>query len=1215
MADSQSNPNEVSEESAPKPKVLRKRKSWLRRFAMLFVLLVIAAWISPLIVSKTELRNHLPKLLLPQLVSQVQLGETRLDWLSPIDIRDIRIEHDSAPLFEAARFSSSEPLWRIIARTSGLGTFRVQDPVLHVSVNDTDTNVERFISKCNELFPSSGSRPSYQLEIENGRVELENATLSKQTSIDQVVLHLKSADGVLDELNFASGNPPATDAAETTDWIVVRYLKPIAQPDGATEAAPVTKTILVKAAKWKLDRFGPLLPRVNPHAELEGELNADTTISLIAAETGTEWDWSGTLGTDKLVLAGFPAIERDRLALDQVQLTGRTAMTQGRLAMHDVKVVTDIGLFTATGDVPLGASTEKSSSEIVLSLLSDEDYHVQGRVDLARLAKLLPQTLHIRDGIEITGGDVQVDMVGAAADGIRRWSGKVGIAKLNASNNGQPIPWNQPFNARFAAHRDQSSVIVDLLECQSDFLKVSAKGTLEDAEFTANGDLTALLNQIKRFVDIGVAQMAGTLNVTGELKRLDASHVALKSHAALNNFAFGLDPKKVWREQRLELNCSATAQVDSTPQISTIDAAQLQMSSGGDTLIAVLQSPVDWAAKGPYALKADVRGNLATWQTRLRPFAATSGWNLSGNADISTRFKVDLQQVDVSVLDASVTGLQATSTGWIIQDPNAKLTTAGTWNRSARTWKSQKFELASEALTAHVADMECAVGDQGVSSFSGRANYKADLSRLSRWKNQATPNPSYYLLGTLTGTANVIQQGAGASTQLDGDIQNFIVAAPGVGQSGQMEWLPLWKEPQLKLGLDGAYDASADRLAVKSSRVELTGLSLLANGTLDQLSTARRIDLTGNVDYDWDQLSTRLDPRVGQNVRLTGKDRRPFNLKGSLVSTTTPGGVQQLPATSVSFRPTGAQAGVNSATPSSGGLSDLMGQGGVGWQSASVYGFTAGAGDLSAKIERGVCQLTPLDLVVNDGKLHLAPTIYLDRNPAMVVVPQGKLVDQVTLSPELCRNALKLALPMLADSTEVDGKFSVDVQGASLPLSAPSSGAADGVISIHRAQARPGPAAAQLVSAINQIQSLITRRQAGDANGDGNSLQMPEQQIPIKLQQGRVYHQGMTFVVRNVTVKTSGSVGVDNTLSLVAEIPVKDEWIGNNKTFMGLKGKTLQVPIGGTTSRPQIDPNFLASLAQQLGGSALEGVLQDKVGGGLDNVINNGLDKLLRGKK
>ena len=112
-----------------------------------------------------------------------------------------------------------------------------------------------------------------------------------------------------------------------------------------------------------------------------------------------------------------------------------------------------------------------------------------------------------------------------------------------------------------------------------------------------------------------------------------------------------------------------------------------------------------------------------------------------------------------------------------------------------------------------------------------------------------------------------------------------------------------------------------------------------------------------------------------------------------------------------------------------------------------------------------------------------------------------------------------------------------------------------------------------------------------------------------------MHHEGLTFIVKNVTVRTSGSVGTDETISLVAEIGIRDEWLGNNKALAGLKGQSIQIPMTGTLTRPQPDPRVFANLAQQIGGSALEGLLQDKVGDKLDDAINNGLDKLLKRKK
>ena len=292
----------------------------------------------------------------------------------------------------------------------------------------------------------------------------------------------------------------------------------------------------------------------------------------------------------------------------------------------------------------------------------------------------------------------------------------------------------------------------------------------------------------------------------------------------------------------------------------------------------------------------------------------------------------------------------------------------------------------------------------------------------------------------------------------------------------------------------------------------------------------------------------------------------------------------------------------------------MSGQAGLGWTAANVYGIVAGPGDISAKLENGVCQFAPLDITVNEGKLHLTPTVHLESDPSLLVLPQEKVIDKIRLSPELCSGWLKFVVPALADSAQVEGKFSLDMQAASLPLSAPATGSVDATLAVHQVQVRPGPLALKIVSAIDQVQTIISRRPLGDLSQDV-WLEMPEQQIPFKLEQGRVHHQGMTFTVKNVAVKTSGSVGLDETLQLIAEIPVRNEWLGSNKVFAGLKGQSIQIPINGTLTSPQLDPRVLSNLTQQMGGTVIEGLLKDQVGDKLDGAINKGLDRLFGGKK
>ena len=153
----------------------------------------------------------------------------------------------------------------------------------------------------------------------------------------------------------------------------------------------------------------------------------------------------------------------------------------------------------------------------------------------------------------------------------------------------------------------------------------------------------------------------------------------------------------------------------------------------------------------------------------------------------------------------------------------------------------------------------------------------------------------------------------------------------------------------------------------------------------------------------------------------------------------------------------------------------------------------------------------------------------------------------------------------------------------------------------------------QLLGVIDQVRSVLRQRAATGPQRERVLMEMPEQSVDFKLADGRMHHQGLTFQFQDVTLRTSGSVGMDETLNLIAEIPVPDEWVAGKKLLAGFKGKSISIPIGGTLKQPRLDSRVLGDLTKQMGGSALEGFLGDKLGGSLDKPLEGQLEKKLEG--
>lgn len=87
MADSGLTANSnVAGNAKPKKK---KHFRWLNRCAYLLVLFGILGWLAPTIVAVKELQSQVARLLLANFPGRIELGETSLDWFSPIVIKNL----------------------------------------------------------------------------------------------------------------------------------------------------------------------------------------------------------------------------------------------------------------------------------------------------------------------------------------------------------------------------------------------------------------------------------------------------------------------------------------------------------------------------------------------------------------------------------------------------------------------------------------------------------------------------------------------------------------------------------------------------------------------------------------------------------------------------------------------------------------------------------------------------------------------------------------------------------------------------------------------------------------------------------------------------------------------------------------------------------------------------------------------------------------------
>ena len=184
----------------------------------------------------------------------------------------------------------------------------------------------------------------------------------------------------------------------------------------------------------------------------------------------------------------------------------------------------------------------------------------------------------------------------------------------------------------------------------------------------------------------------------------------------------------------------------------------------------------------------------------------------------------------------------------------------------------------------------------------------------------------------------------------------------------------------------------------------------------------------------------------------------------------------------------------------------------------------------------------------------------------------------------MCQGWLKYVAPMMADATRIDGQLSVDLAHAKIPVTEPKAGNVAGVVAVHRAQLRPGPLADQFLVPAAEIKSLLGKQAFnGEPLGGGRAfMTVDNQNIEFQMVEGRVYHRNMQIAVQDVIITTNGSVGFDQSIDMVAQIPLRDQWFSDTGVLRGLKGQVIQVPIKGTLEKPSLEKGAIRELAKKL---------------------------------
>jgi hypothetical protein len=1008
--------------------------------------------------------------------------------------------------------------------------------------------------------------------------------------------------------------------------------------------APARQLLEVIAERLPLAPLEPWLARVLPAARLTGNGSADLkitwapTLKAPGSAGGPPSDAVHQLNTSPGEAGGYnlaangklngtnirftsAALSGDLIELPTAAIALDAALTGNRLAARNCTARSDWLQAEINGDFDV-----QEIAALSLKSLPTSDATITARAELPQLIRMLPRTLRLRPGVRIDAGSMEITARSAKEAAGRRWTVAAAVQDLVGSDGVRPIRWTKPVEIGLDAADTSTGPQLQRAMLRSAFATATADGTTGGLEGELQFNLDELASQLGQFVDLSAWRLSGTGAGEFSLRDTGDSRFAASAELDLKQIDVQHHGKVVWQDPELRVEAQANGNRESFKP-ERIDAASLTMRGPSDTLTVGLLEPMDLTNfNQAWAIHLTGNGPLELWAGRLRPWVAGVPEQLAGRSTIAAQIRARQGLLHVTQSELSVENLRAAVGATVIVEPQLKAAGDFRWESLARAIESNDLQVTSSTVAARARGLSVKLAGTGPPTVRGDVAFRGDLERLSAWGNiLGTTQDGLRPRGEAVGRLQLASDASRATANLSLTATPFqlVNSADGV---------VAWNEPGVKLTTEAVYTSADDRLQLSNLQLNGKTVQLSGAGVVEQLRTAGLVHGDVNVTYDAPELANLLATYLGPNVQFQGANTARIQATGRLYAEASRGAsAPGVPATTVSTPSTWNADPTASPSPQSPAPNPSAPHWSqrwqvtteTGWAAASFYGLPVGAARLTANVRDGQVQFTPLELAVGQGgRLSLHPRVTLDPQPQTLELAPGQIISNVAISAEVSERMLKYAAPIVAGATRTSGSFSFFMEGAQIPLRQPKQGRLNGRLTIHNLAVMPGPMLQSVAGLIRQIEGFGKTAQGAGGNPLegllGGVLQpqqpaqplkgitMTERAIDVQVSEGRVYHRNLEFLIDDVPVRSNGSVGFDETLALVIEIPIQAKWVGSKPALQPLVGQMITIPVSGTFNKPNIDERAIGAFLTQAAQATAGGLLGDE--------LNKALDKLLKPK-
>ncbi len=1140
---------------------------------------------------------------------RIDLASIEGGWLRSIKVRGLRLIDDKgAELVKVAEVETELNLIRLATNYKNLGTITIRGAEAVVDVQPGTTNIEEAIKpllgSMNSSKPNASSASSSS-SFPTGRIRIADAFVHARDSVDLTAWDFKVSEADIPLPTKEQPIPPMTlvGLVQQTNALPGEALMGgqfTVRTQPMTAAANVTADGLAPM-KMNISTNGlpmqwfSLVKRRMPEIPIERILGLATVQADIALSNNNIEAQIQTAQIDSLRIIAPTLVGKRGAGLQQIKLSGNVQLVGSRLTTQNATLQCDIGSLAANADMPWPLVIPT----VTQPWLQDTDLELKGKVDLARLIQVAPDLIQMQDQVQLLAGNAELSasqrksapVAGAALAAPPTSSYRMQLGGLQANVQGTTMRWDQALQASVDVIPNAQGHPSFKADCTSEFCKIEGAGDLQEGQLDGQFDLAKMQQRLSQWFALPVESLSGTAACRAVWKqdgsnRLTANGKIQTTQVKIVNKYGELD-EPAWTG-----DFEVVARVDQG-RIIQIDRGQASLQATGELLSANILEPISLvgstpgiAQLPPAGIQLKLVGDLGGWQRRGQLFAGVDpGVKLGGRCELDANGALDMNHLEVTQANFKTEPFMIKSGETVFREArmlgkfDGRIDTQNIARLQVDNLLIQSESFALQAKDEAVPNRELA--------RQGQAGFRINPSLLMSAIHSESPSASssdISVEGDVTGQILWQVDPKLLAWQLISDAKNIRALqrtqapSPSPGQLvntvSNRSSAPsiLWEEPQAKLIVDGRYEVKTGNLEVPRAALMTEWVAYEGKTSMTTQGKSTKLVSTGNMTYDAARVAERLRPWTGDYLAVQGQRTQPVEVTWT-------------------------------SSESGNWAESLQAKSQIGWDQANVIGIDIGKADFPLKIENGRF-LSRAEIPVSQGTLRWNLDGDVAGTPIVIAQSPEKVIENVAITRQMCQGWLKYVAPILADVASVQGNLSLQIDEASIVPTDLKRQTIRGQLQVHGANVGPGPLADQLLGLVQQVRAL--RKGAGATDGGGQQttwLQLPEQQIGFDVQQGRVAHKNMQIQAGDVVINTSGSVGIDGQLEMIAAVPILKDWVDKTPLLQSLAGQQIQIPVRGTIQRPQLDLSSFASIGQQLATSALQGAARKEIDKGIGKLL------------